>query len=527
MVRGKPLLITALTAASLVALSPAVAAAPGPVGRPQAEWPCTRADECPPKAGFWKPAGDGEIYRDPTGYSVHWVLSQIHEPPKGQIPAWFTVTVEYRNQGTDPASFTCGHVSDPGLSRELFLRQGKEIGHVPADSTSCSKDPSLAFTLNPGETRRLNATFHNVPWSGDRLAIDWTVVRSDLGRRLVTAYIDPYGSYQGAPSKRNDRPVNAPDQAPTKSKAPSLRTTQSKYRFGAFAYSPSNHSVVTDGWGKDKTSAQDKAVEQCRAKADDCIPVAWFANSRAAFAVATGGAWSWGRAETQEQADAMARQGCQAKGGEDCTVTLQHETKDPSAKGKGEDLIGRVCLVSSPDSGTPYGVTLDKNGNVKSVKYYHGHVGWAFLVDRESGQWYYGANEGPKGTEFSKQRKPKKRIKHGGKPLIESRMWWVHEMFDSRATWPGLVATFAGKKYEVLRCQSGNWNNSIAAFEKAKSQQEMAYLPPKSDCLSHAVDVLREYGATSGLAADYVKNFEPNAYFTAELVDFEPSRPLK
>lgn len=176
---------------SLVTSAPGVAAArPQPAAPP---WPCTKASECPPEAGSWAPAGSAPVaYTDPTGYSVAWVNSRVHDPGKGNIPAWFTVTVEYTNSGSSPAGFSCPGVTDPDLAREWFYRGGKVIGYVPATKTSCTENPGMEFTLQPGQRIRLWAKFHNVPWQGDRISIDWTIVRSDLGRRLQTPYVDPY-----------------------------------------------------------------------------------------------------------------------------------------------------------------------------------------------------------------------------------------------------------------------------------------------------------------------------------------------
>jgi hypothetical protein len=46
-------------------------------------------------------------------------------------------------------------------------------GMVSAGSTSCSEDPGQAVTVQPGHTYIYLATFHNVPWPGSAVAIQW------------------------------------------------------------------------------------------------------------------------------------------------------------------------------------------------------------------------------------------------------------------------------------------------------------------------------------------------------------------
>jgi hypothetical protein len=118
------------------------------------------------------------IYTDPAGYEVDWTQSSVQAPPAGQVPRFWTLIVEYRNNGTQDVDFTCGegpagNSSAAPLAKEWLIRGGNVIGEVSADRTTCSDNPTATFTLAPGETQRLTATFHNVPWTSDKIAIEW------------------------------------------------------------------------------------------------------------------------------------------------------------------------------------------------------------------------------------------------------------------------------------------------------------------------------------------------------------------
>ncbi len=83
-------------------------------------------------------------------------------------------------------------VEDPSLAKEWFFRDGKEIGHVPATSTSCSERPDANFTLGPGRSFQLWATFHNVPWHGDGLSLEWSIVNRNALPHPRSAFVDPF-----------------------------------------------------------------------------------------------------------------------------------------------------------------------------------------------------------------------------------------------------------------------------------------------------------------------------------------------
>jgi len=46
-------------------------------------------------------------------------------------------------------------------------------GSVSASSTTCSQDPGWSAEVPPGGTAEVYVTFHNVPWPGVAVAIQW------------------------------------------------------------------------------------------------------------------------------------------------------------------------------------------------------------------------------------------------------------------------------------------------------------------------------------------------------------------
>ena len=68
-------------------------------------------------------------------------------------------------------------------------------GTVSAESTSCSRNPSLAVPVGPGGTYTLFAIFHNVPWPGSAVAITW-------GSGGDSPYVYPFKSSSSSPSPK-------------------------------------------------------------------------------------------------------------------------------------------------------------------------------------------------------------------------------------------------------------------------------------------------------------------------------------
>lgn len=290
--------------------------------------------------------------------------------------------------------------------------------------------------------------------------------------------------------------------------------SEAQSTYGAFAYSPAQHSVVAAGSGQTPVSAQDYAIAQCRRRAKDCLPVTWYRNAYAAFVVGAGTAWAWGRSGISPgDADERALSFCRAHGGGmQCRVILRGATSSPSVSAQaGEDLVGRVCMVFAP-SGANFGI-LGK----------YGHVGWAYLIDRDRGSWFWGANEGPSLDRFG----------------VPSRTWRAGGLWAGGAALPSLVTSFrtagnyhAANYYQYVRCSSGPWHNPTSAAATAAAQQQQPYRVPNNDCLSNTVDIFRAYGVPQ--LPSYINTPQPNVYFQTAISriardksSFEPMRKIE
>ena len=281
--------------------------------------------------------------------------------------------------------------------------------------------------------------------------------------------------------------------------------------YGAFAYSPSNHLTVASGYGSTPALAEQAAESACSHHAADCLPVVYFIHSYATYETGANGAWSWGSAPTLAAADAAATSWCSTHGGGSaCAVRLHAETTAPSSADHGTDLMGRMCMLNAPS-----GVT----GTLPSGLEVVGHVGWAYLQNRDTGVWEFGANEGP----------------GEGKPALE----WYQD-----GTWPDLVSVFTHKLtigrtvyhkanfYLTYRCASEPAGFTSDAHAKVLSEQHtIYYLPffghPENDCLSNAVDVLSADGVGLPNDEEPIVNALPNHYYGAVLPSlFAPAASL-
>ena len=279
--------------------------------------------------------------------------------------------------------------------------------------------------------------------------------------------------------------------------------------YGSFAYSPAKASIVAKGFGSTALKAEDAAEAQCEKHAKDCLPVVWFEHAYATFEVGPNHAWAWGASPTSAGADHAADSWCSTHGGgKNCRVVLRAVTTAPSSSAIGTDLRGRMCMVNAP-TGV---ISIDGHNII-------GHVGWAYLKNRDTGLWEYGANEGP---------------------VSIIHLDWRSKTWVRDGTWTKLVVAFAkdlgkGKEktyfhkagfYTSIRCSSQAGFTSDA-HAKAESQQNKKYSYPDNDCLSNAVDVLVADG-NPGLAdaLSPLQNTLPNWYYAHGLSNFSPKVPL-
>ncbi len=303
--------------------------------------------------------------------------------------------------------------------------------------------------------------------------------------------------------------------APAAAAAPQASAAADAY--GAFAYSPPQYYSVVDAFGKTAAAAEDAAVAMCKAGGNTgCIPVAWFTHGYGTFAIdEDDNAFGWAIKPTLAAADDAADESCaEVSDGSTCNVVLNPVTADPSNAAKGANLTGRACVFNAPKGGVP--LTFD--GQVMS-----GHVGWAYLINRNTGMWELGANEGPVDNLYG----------YKSKTWIAEGSWAeVLQLFK------GALPGGTGKNrnyyhpknyYKTYRCVSTTTNHSAAALKEALSEYGELYTIPDYDCLAQVTFVLGVYGAPIS-EHRYIVNpyyWVPNNYYKSKyMADFEPKQPL-
>jgi hypothetical protein len=239
--------------------------------------------------------------------------------------------------------------------------------------------------------------------------------------------------------------------------------------YGAFAYGPPDYSTVVVAGGSTVTSAEQAAVQKCGGSDKNCIPVAWFGQAYGTFDISGNDAFGWAARATSQAADQAALQECQQRGGTQCHPVIREATANPSTAFTGSDLIGRVCMVDAPKA-TTFGIE-------------HGHVAWAFLISRDTGQWEYGANDGP----------------------VNIPSDWTSKTWYKTGDEKAMVAAFRAFKnadgsqyYQFIDCLSLSTNDSSAADQKVVSEQQEQYNVLTTTCLTDAANVMTAYGV-SGL----------------------------
>jgi IPT/TIG domain len=147
---------------------------------------------------------------------------------------------------------------------------------------------------------------------------------------------------------------------------------------------------------------------------------------------------------------------------------------------------GKVCLFYAPAFKMTVTLHVGKfKGQVRSAI---GHFGWGFLLN--TGQWEYGANEGPDWSQ----------LKWNG---FVSKTWF------QEGTWKTMLAAFRnsmtnkGKQanyyhkaayYQSYACESIPTSNSTAAQAAVKKAQGETYWLLARDCITDAVKILQADG---------------------------------
>jgi serine/threonine-protein kinase len=124
------------------------------------------------KAGTY-PGPNALINSDYGGFKLVWSSTSVQSYSSGE-PLYWTVGVTYQNVESSTLSLQCqGPVTDLSSVQEHMSGGDGDDGTVSASSTTCSQDPAWSAEVPPGDTVEVYATFHNVPWPGVAVAIQW------------------------------------------------------------------------------------------------------------------------------------------------------------------------------------------------------------------------------------------------------------------------------------------------------------------------------------------------------------------
>lgn len=108
-----------------------------------------------------------------TGFEVTWTSTSV-QPYSSGVPLYWTAGMTYKNVGSSTLTLGCpGNWADASNVRQYMSGGKGNDGMVAADSTTCSENPSWTASVAPGGIAEVYVTFHNVPWPGVAVAIQW------------------------------------------------------------------------------------------------------------------------------------------------------------------------------------------------------------------------------------------------------------------------------------------------------------------------------------------------------------------
>lgn len=170
---------------------------PSPSPDPSAQHP-----PLPPAPG-WHHNGAGTIlgvsavlYQDSAGLRITWQNSYIYQHP-GQDPLYWYTEVIYFNMSNQTLPVSCVGRTTPSFAKE-HMRGTANSGYVVAEETFCSRNPNFTASLGPGGTHTEWAIFHNVPWQGGEVSLEWMPYGFS---EWVDSWYSPYPSATPPPAE--------------------------------------------------------------------------------------------------------------------------------------------------------------------------------------------------------------------------------------------------------------------------------------------------------------------------------------
>ena len=73
------------------------------------------------------------------------------------------------------------------------MRGTENSGSVPAEETFCTRNPNFSGSIKPGEVFYDWAIFHNVPWPGGEVTLEWGPFP------FSPSWVDPWHTHFSAP----------------------------------------------------------------------------------------------------------------------------------------------------------------------------------------------------------------------------------------------------------------------------------------------------------------------------------------
>ena len=124
-----------------------------------------------PLPAWYTNNGSAPLYED-SKLKIEWQSSYIYEHPGTDNLYWYA-QVTYTNKDNKILKIDCAAPNEFPPVREHITRGGTYLGFVDASETFCSRNPATTIYLEPGETWNGWAIFHNVPWIGDQVRLQW------------------------------------------------------------------------------------------------------------------------------------------------------------------------------------------------------------------------------------------------------------------------------------------------------------------------------------------------------------------
>jgi hypothetical protein len=124
-----------------------------------------------PTPGWYTNSGRALIYED-SKLKIEWQSSYIYQHPGTDNLYWYAQVI-YTNKDNKILKVDCTAPNEFPPAREHITRGGTYLGFVDASETFCSRSPAKTVYLEPGQTLNDWAIFHNVPWIGDQVRLQW------------------------------------------------------------------------------------------------------------------------------------------------------------------------------------------------------------------------------------------------------------------------------------------------------------------------------------------------------------------